>query len=337
VELPTDLSIIIPVSSDVTGLLTTLRSIQSLNLENINTEVIVCNDGGGERISTIIESFSYKEAKLKTNCGSYAARNEGISIAQGWALAFVDADEILAPDWAQHGIRALQQADYVGGQIIVVSTNEDPWTSYDKKFAFDVPRQLADGFAPTANLFVKRSVFDQVGPFRPELKSGGDYEFGLRVRESKFLQAFEEKAVTYHPARSRAQQIQKLRRIAGGMSEIKIRIQGEPWEKMAAHAALRICKIPAELIWRLPKTLFSKAEGSSTGLSPLKLLFISKQKKLIRNYWLMLTAIQIGGGRYQSYQEHKENADAQATRPSTFDQRRPPTPKEPLKKPRNIG
>lgn len=41
-------------------------------------------------------------------------------------------------------------------------------------------RYVEEGFCATANLFVERRVFDLVGGFDEHLRSGGDYEFGLR-------------------------------------------------------------------------------------------------------------------------------------------------------------
>jgi hypothetical protein len=72
-------------------------------------------------------------------------------------------------------------------------------------------------YSVTANLFTRRSVVERVGRFDPELKSGGDREWGGRVARAGFGIRYAADAVVGHPARRTPGELgRKLRRIAGG-------------------------------------------------------------------------------------------------------------------------
>jgi glycosyltransferase involved in cell wall biosynthesis len=219
-----EVSVIIPVGRDAAGLAVTLESIKKQQWDTSKVEVIVCNDGGGLEISDVIEQFECTEAKLATNRGSYAARNAGLKIARGRVLAFLDADETVTKDWLESGIAALEGADYVGGRILVPTGPDSSfWERVDAAFAFPVASYLRNWlYAPTANLFVKRRVFEEIGGFDEALKSGGDREFGMRVASHNLVQRYCEQAAVFHPARDFREQLRKIRRTSRGNATLEI-------------------------------------------------------------------------------------------------------------------
>ena len=247
-------SIIIPVYDDLGGLNTTLQSLSSTGIvDHPDTEIIVCNDGGGDEVSILVEKFGVREARLENNLGSYAARNEGIKVAHGKILAFLDADQRVDGDWLNEGIKDLQDNDYVGGRI-VIETGASPskWERYDLLTAFPVEEYLSvSHFAPTANLFVQREVFDKVGLFDHRFKSGGDVEFGQRVYNAGFKQAYNPNALTYHPPRGWSKQLKKVKRVGEGVTDMKYLVLGKRPIYIFIVGCLVIGKIPVELIWRI--------------------------------------------------------------------------------------
>jgi hypothetical protein len=72
-------------------------------------------------------------------------------------------------------------------------------------------------------------VVDHVGGFDPELKSGGDREWGGRVARAGFGIRYAADAVVGHPARRTAAELgRKIRRIAGGRATRIRRESGRP-------------------------------------------------------------------------------------------------------------
>jgi GT2 family glycosyltransferase len=243
-------SIIIPVHRDLSGARTTLRSVSELFGHRDDVEIIVCNDGGGQLVSSMAREYGCDEAELNENRGSYAARNAGIKRAKGDIFAFIDADEVASPDWIEEGVSALSAADYVGGRILIEGGEGAGFHErYDMASSFPVPHYIADmHFAPTANLFVTKEVFARVGLFDERLRSGGDWEFGVRVANAGFRQIYCERAVTHHPVRGGREQLKKIRRVAAGVADVRLRIWKESPAKLIAACAISAASLPLSLL-----------------------------------------------------------------------------------------
>lgn len=77
-------------------------------------EVIVVNDGSTDNTKEILEIIAQKDARVrpinKENEGVSKARNTGLHAANGEYVAFVDADDYLAPDYAEYMIGLAKQS-----------------------------------------------------------------------------------------------------------------------------------------------------------------------------------------------------------------------------------
>jgi glycosyltransferase AglI len=212
-------SVIIPVYNDPVGLKETLTSLKHQSIPETQYEIIVCNDGGVEAVSNLCNKYSVREVLITPNKGSYNARNRGIEEAVGDYLAFVDADITVPEHWLECGLMALQSADYVGGPVII---NEEEASSpahyYELVTGFkDNESGYTHQFYVTANLFVKRSVFELIGGFDERLRSGGDNEFGNRVYLSGiYRQNFNRELAVIHPPRGFHSLVKKRVRITEG-------------------------------------------------------------------------------------------------------------------------
>lgn len=260
------MSILIPAYDDLVGLETTLKSLADVEAQHIEMEIIICNDGGGDPISILAIHYNCLEARLEKNSGSYAARNAGLAIARGQYIAFLDADQRVDPLWIEAGITALEKADYVGGRVVLeVGHNPDMWERYDQLNAFPVDYYLRVlNFAPTANLFVRRKVFEAVGPFQESLRSGGDGEFGRRVHLAGFVQRYAPDAITFHDARNRRQQLRKLRRVGRGIAEMQLKIYGENPFEVISSSFNELIREFYSIFRRIIKHLFKNTESKNS-------------------------------------------------------------------------
>jgi len=212
-------SVVIPVYRDVAGLADTLDSLARQTLAWTEYEIIVSNDGGDPEVRALCEARGVTEVSIVPNRGSYFARNRGIERAAGENLAFVDADIIVPENWLAGGRDALRTAEYVGGPVAVDEARATtPAERYEAATGFrgNTP-DIRHGFFVTANLFVKREVFEALGGFDERLRSGGDNEFGRRVAGAdEYRPRFEEGLAVLHPPRGYRALVSKAVRVAQG-------------------------------------------------------------------------------------------------------------------------
>jgi len=136
---------------------------------------------------------------------AYAARNRAVEEARAPILAFCDADCRPEADWLERGIAALESADVVAGRIrFDIPPDASIWSLLDAETTKDHLRQVKVGTAETANLFLRRELFDLVGQFADEQPGYGDFEFVLRCVSHGAVLSFAEGAVVTHPVRTTA-------------------------------------------------------------------------------------------------------------------------------------
>lgn len=96
-------SIIVPVYNNSKYLDKCIKSI--INQTYKNLEIILVNDGSTDNSDKIIKSYTKKDSRIKTiyqkNAGQSAARNQGLKIATGDYISFVDADDEVKPEFIE--------------------------------------------------------------------------------------------------------------------------------------------------------------------------------------------------------------------------------------------
>ena len=102
-------SIITPAYNASKYIKETIESV--LNQTYDNWELIVINDGSTDDTEKIVNSFKDSRIKLinQENMGVSAARNRGLSEAQGEFITFLDADDILPPNSLEARVKYLQE------------------------------------------------------------------------------------------------------------------------------------------------------------------------------------------------------------------------------------
>ncbi|MHB8671845.1 MAG: glycosyltransferase family 2 protein [Acidimicrobiales bacterium] len=238
---PVALSVVVPVR-DAAATLGTCLDALAAQRGAPGFEVIVVDNASRDAGAALARSHPVVTSVIsETRPGSYAARNAGIGAARGGVLAFTDADCVPDPDWLAEGAGALGAgADMVGGAVVPLrSARQSIWERYDRAVYLDQRHHVeAGGFAATANLFVRREVFDAVGAFDGALISSGDLEFGRRATAAGFDLRFADRArVGHHPRRTLAATWRLHRRLGAGWAQLSRRGAGLGWRH---EPALRV-------------------------------------------------------------------------------------------------
>ena len=236
-------SVIVPVYDDP-RLVHCLDALSRQTYPRDRFEVVVVDNGPTDTAAAA--DFPGVSVCHEPKRGSYAARNLGIRTAKGEVLAFTDADCIPVEGWLQAGVDRLRgegSADVVGGEVTIFARDQERPTSaelWERVWGFP-QRDFVEvkHFVATANLFAPKRVFDAVGPFNPDMMSGGDVEWGERAHRAGMKLVFSPEACVLHPARQRlGDLLRKYRRTCGGQYQLR-RLQGQGHGKTVAKLIRR--------------------------------------------------------------------------------------------------
>lgn len=231
-------SVIIPLFNDEHHVGKAISALLKQTYPKNNYEIIVVDNGSSDNSKLIVSSFPIILLEEKIRRSSYAARNKGISFAKGDVIAFTDSDCQPCAEWIQEGVKAIENtgADMAAGIInFDFSITKKPAEYYDA--VMNIQNEECVEFRKagnTANLFVKRKVFENIGIFPEEIQSGGDIYFTTRATSSGFSIVYASGAIVWHPTRSLLKLLQKAFRVGKGKNELK-RVPGSKkikgWER----------------------------------------------------------------------------------------------------------
>jgi glycosyltransferase involved in cell wall biosynthesis len=140
-------------------------------------ETVVVDDGSSDHTAEIARDHPLRPTVISNSrpAGAGTARNRGAAATSAPAIAFTDADCVPAPDWLRRGLEALADNDLVQGTVL-----PDPEA---ERGPFDrtVIVTGEQGYYQTANLIVRRELFERIGGFEDWIVVGGDGPFGWRA------------------------------------------------------------------------------------------------------------------------------------------------------------
>jgi len=199
-------SVIIPVYNDWEVLRHCLKALEVQSLTKDEFEVIVVNNRSEPELPESMSLPGNVSLMHQPIPGSYAARNLGAWAASGSILAFTDADCIPDPRWLEYARNHFQNGDcdMIAGRVKIFRKPHGSRMvyAYEKKYLFRQDENAEKGESATANLFVRRHLFEEAGGFDASIKSMGDLEFTRRCTEAGNRMLYGEKVTIRHPART---------------------------------------------------------------------------------------------------------------------------------------
>jgi glycosyltransferase involved in cell wall biosynthesis len=219
-------SVIVPVYNSAAFIRKLLDGLEKQDYPQDRREIIIVDNGSNDDTAKIISEYPFILAQENDIQSSYAARNKGISIAKGEIIAFTDADCRPRPDWLSNGVRSLLEsgADMVAGKVeFIYSEKPTAAEIYDSITHMQMESQVRErGVAPTANIFVKRDMFDKIGLFDSRVKSGGDAQWTGKATKKGFRLDYCGLAVVAHPTRNFREIIKKVIRTGAGSPHARL-------------------------------------------------------------------------------------------------------------------
>lgn len=182
-------------------------------------EIIIIDNGSNDLTLEKLKNYPVQVFSEPVIKSSYGARNLGINSAKGDILAFIDSDCIAESNWLKEGVESLLKngADMIAGHVHFIFKNPtSPWEIFDATFHMNQELSSTKGYSATANLFVKKELFHQLGLFNSKSTSGEDKAWTSKAVASGKKLIYEKNATVNHPTRNKDELIKKALRTGGG-------------------------------------------------------------------------------------------------------------------------
>jgi chromosome segregation ATPase len=180
-------SIIVPAYNAARTVRDTLDSILAQTYSN--WETIVVDDGSTDSTAKIVQKFVQRDGRIQlirqSNCGESGARNTGIAAARSVWLAFVDADDWIAPTYLERLIAELNanpEFDAVHcGSVRVAADGTYVDDDYRPPAGDLFPTLARRAAFPVNACMVRKSLVGEVGGFDASLKTCADWDMWQKV------------------------------------------------------------------------------------------------------------------------------------------------------------
>lgn len=181
-------SVIIPTYNRIDLLIETLNSV--LRQTFADREIIVVDDGSTDGTRDSLTGFGtgVRLVPLPHIGRLDTVRNSGLAAARGELITFLDSDDLWHPDKLALQVAAMERQPQIGmvfTNVVVLLPDGSvtpPVLNTDQKRSDGVFQRLLTGcFIHPSTVMVRRTLFDQLGPFETRFRSQGDYIFWMRA------------------------------------------------------------------------------------------------------------------------------------------------------------
>ncbi len=181
-----DISIIVPAYNAEKYIEECLQScIFSAKQAGLSFEIIVVDDGSTDHTARIAKIFC-TACISQVQQGTAVARNAGLAQAQGQYIFFQDADDLISKEALSYLHTSLVQ--HPEGHLACALAKDfiSPELAPEQKKLF-LERPHAYGGTLPGTTLIRRSVFEHVGYFDTQLKTGETVDWLLRVQDAGMI------------------------------------------------------------------------------------------------------------------------------------------------------
>lgn len=205
-------SVIIPTFNRMHTLGRAIRSV--LNQTYHNFELLIIDDASQDDTENIVSSFHDPRIcyfRLSENLGGAVARNEGISMARGEYIAFLDSDDEWLSEKLEIQIRLFNELDddagliYAGLRCLDDNANfiEEYFFKFHAKTGALLNELLVNNFIGSfSSVVIKRKYLKMVGGLDPTFKSCQDWELYIRLSKICRFACTDECLVNYYAGKT---------------------------------------------------------------------------------------------------------------------------------------
>ncbi|MEU6075721.1 glycosyltransferase [Micromonospora sp. NPDC047074] len=178
-------SVIVPNYNYAESLDLCLRSILDQTYPNV--ELLMVDDCSTDQSVAVASALGVPVVSTGANGGCGTARNIGAAYTQGDLICYVDSDLALAPDAVATAVRILVEDPTIGAVCGIQDAEpllHDTVVSRYRGLQYHYWSISSEGdvsFLFPAMCVIRRTVYDEVGPFNPALRQTEEVDYGYRL------------------------------------------------------------------------------------------------------------------------------------------------------------
>ncbi|MCA1959543.1 MAG: glycosyltransferase [Desulfomonile sp.] len=175
-------SVIIPTYNRVELLKQTVDSVRRQTFPDF--ELIVVNDGSSDGTSEWLDTQPDIRRLDRENSGIAASRNAGAAIAAGRWFAFLDHDDLWAPDKLEVQAKFAKEnpeVALIAARHVRIGRNKETprrnrWIKGDL-----FVKAFSESFIHTSSVMIRRDVFHEIGGFPTRYRFADEFDVWLRI------------------------------------------------------------------------------------------------------------------------------------------------------------
>jgi len=218
-------SIVIPVYNEAVELEKVLNALHNQSIPSEEFEIIVVDNGSTDHTKQVVESFDSVNHILQIEYlnSSYSSRNRGIEAASGNIIILLDGTVIPDKKWLEEGLKCMHEkkADIITSNVRFDFDGKVTASKlYDSNNATTEKQVRERRVAVTASLFVKASLFEDLGLFREGAKTAEDIIWTWKATQKGYKIDYCKKSMAHKKAKSFVKLIKKQWREGIGYPEV---------------------------------------------------------------------------------------------------------------------
>ncbi|GAP96220.1 glycosyltransferase family 2 protein [Leptolyngbya sp. NIES-2104] len=271
-------SVIIPAYNAEAFIGQTLDSVLEQTYQDF--EIIVVDDGSGDRTAEIVESYAQRDRRIRlirqANSGVAAARNLAIEASNGEYISPIDADDIWYPEKLEKQVRCIEAADETVGLVYSWSVYLNEAGEIMGRYIADQDFTAAEGHVFNGLLYFnfldnastalfRRSCIDRVGGYNCNLRAQEaqgceDWDIYIRIAEQYSVRVVPEYLIGY-------------RQYVGSMAT-NAPVMAKSYEVMMSEVQQRNPNIPDRLCRWSKSTFYNYLIGKSYVSGDYRSMFV---------------------------------------------------------------